>query len=81
MMRYAKNRPANFKSRNIWYPYILGVMKLTSCVAAEVLNLFNMAGSNEVVDVVQDYIVYGFIFEIDEYMINTVTHVNVEEEV
>jgi hypothetical protein len=81
MIRYAKNCPEKFYGHNRIYPYLLGLMKLSGGMFTEILNIVVISSSQDVPDVVQDYIVYGFIFEIDDYMATTVTTMDVAAEV
>ena len=80
MMRLAKNQPERFYGDGTFYPYLLGAMKLAGGIITEGLNMFNLACSEDVKSVVADYIVFGFIAEIDDYMATTVTNLDVGAE-
>lgn len=72
MIKFAKNSPHKFHGDGNIYPFVVGCMKLFGGLATELLSMINLCGSESVVDVVKDYIAFGFICEIDNYMLDAV---------
>jgi predicted ATP-grasp superfamily ATP-dependent carboligase len=79
MIKFAKNSPHKFYGNGNIYPFVVGGMKLYGGLATELLSMINLCGSESVVDVVKDYIAFGFICEIDNYKLETVKNINLEE--
>ena len=56
-------------------------MKLFGAIVTELINMFKMGQANNVDDVVKDFIAFGIISEIDDLMVLSIPHVNIEEEI
>lgn len=78
MMRFALTNPKKFKGKRNYIPYLIAVMKLVGGFSTEVINLFKMAQSTTVGDIVKDFIAFGIIAEIDDLIVLTIKGVDIE---
>ena len=56
-------------------------MKLMAGLLTECTNILIIVQSTSIEDVIKDFIAFGFICEIDDLMVQTVTSINCEEDI
>ena len=68
LMCYCKNHPKVFYGMGNVAPFMVGVMKLTGGLLTEIVNILCINKSEDIPNVVKDYIAFGIISEIDNIM-------------
>ena len=68
MLNFAKNNPSVFYG-DIFYPMIICIMKLIGGLQTELSNILIMVETQQIDDVVKDFIALGVIAEIDDLML------------
>jgi hypothetical protein len=76
MMRYTINNPTVFDNGKITLPFVLSFLKFFAALNTELLNIFKMGEANNIDDVVKDFIAFGIIAEIDNFIVLTVNSVH-----
>lgn len=80
MMRYMKYNSKDFVNTGIMHPFACALMKGVSGGFTEVMSIILIMNSDDIADVVKDFIAFNIIKEIDNMMVMTVSDTNIEEE-
>lgn len=79
LMRFVSHNESGFYGKHSQFPFLLGFMKFLAGLTTEITNVLIIIQSTDIESVIKDFIAFGFIVEIDDLMISTVTSINCEE--
>lgn len=65
MIKYLSNHSEDFD--DVDAPFLIAMMKLTSSVLTEIINIFLICGQNTIMDCIMNFIALGIICEIDKH--------------
>ena len=78
MLRFAKKLPTRFSDQRFSYPMLIGMFKMTGGLLCFITNIFVMLRSDNIEDVVKDFVALGIIAEIDDLMAQTLDGVTLD---
>ena len=78
-MRFVTHNESGFYGRHSQFPFLLGFMKFSAGLFTEMTNILIIVQSGNIETVIKDFVAFGFICEIDDMMISTVTSINCSE--
>ena len=81
LMKFVRHNSFGFYGKQSLFPFYISFMKYTSGLLTEVTNIMIIVQSETIEDVIKDFIAFGFICEIDNMMISTVTSINCSDEI
>ena len=79
MMKYIKNNGRNFNQASNFTPFVIANMKFFAGVFTEIVNILMIVQSENVADVVQNFISLGIISEIDNNVAESMFSFNLGE--
>ena len=79
-MRFIKYNSKEFKNTTIIYPFLCALMKFVAGTFTELMSIIMIMSSDDIGDVVKDFIAFNIIKEIDNMMVMTVSNCDVEKE-
>ena len=80
MMGFAKNNPFAFRRYSFTWPFLIGLMKYLGALLTEIVNIYLIAISNDISDIIMNFIALGVIAEIDDIVGTSVSEINISEE-
>ena len=76
LMRFVSHNDNVFYGKHSLFPFLCGFMKFLSSITTEFTNVLIIIQSDNIETVIKDFIAFGFIVEIDNMMISTVTSID-----
>ena len=80
MMAFAKNNPNSFKNYSMGWPFVIAMMKFLGVFFTEIVNIYLIAITSDISDVIMNFIAFGVIADIDDIVGSSITEINCEEE-
>ena len=62
------------------HPFLCALMKFVAGVFTEIMSIIMIMSSDDIADVVKDFIAFNIIKEIDNMMVMTVSNLDIEKE-
>ena len=75
-LMFVKNNPDGFYGAPLpIFPFCIGMMKMSACIFAEIVNILIINESRTTTSVIVDFIAFGIIVEIDDVMLLTTKNI------
>ena len=85
MMKFIKFNSTKFSSSQytstgIMHPFLCALMKLVAGGFTEIMSIIMIMSSDDIADVVKDFIAFNIIKEVDNMMVMTVSNCDIDKE-
>ena len=81
LMRFTRNNSEGFYGKQSFFPFSVALMKLMGGFMTEYSCVLIIVQSNNIENVIKDFIAFGFICEIDDIIMQTVNLIDCVEEI
>ena len=81
MMRFIKNNPQDFKHGTYIHAFLIATMKLIGGALTEFISIAMVLHSDNIEDVVKDFIALIIITQVDDLMVLTMSNINISDEI
>ena len=76
-MKFVKNNSSKFTNTSLIHPFTCSFMKFISGMFTEIMSIIMIMNSNDISEVVKDFIAFNIIKEIDNMMVMTISSVDI----